>query len=171
MTMGDRIVVMRDGLVLQIDEPLNLYNKPVNQFVAGFIGSPSMNFFRGKLVSSGSGATFDEGNVQVALPAPLADKVRDHFDQEVILGIRPEDIHDPDTIVRNVETVEIEAKVEVVEPMGNEVFLNLTTGKTVFVARVDPLHMPQIDQTIKLAIEVGKVHFFDINSEENLLQR
>ncbi len=171
MTMGDRIVVMRDGLIHQIDEPLRLYNKPVNQFVAGFIGSPSMNFVRGKLTSSGSGATFDEGQLQIALSATQADQLRDHFDQEVTLGIRPEDIHDPDTIGRNVETVEIEAKVEVVEPMGNEVFLNLTTGKTALVARVDPLYMPRVGQTVKLAIEMEKAHFFDLDSEESLLQR
>ena len=171
MTMGDRIVVMRDGLIQQIDEPLSLYNKPVNQFVASFIGSPSMNLIRGKLSSSGGGLSFDEGNMQLALPASYGDQLNDHADQEVILGIRPEDIHDPDTIGRNVETVDIEAQVEVVEPMGNEVFLNLTTGKTAFVARVDPLHMPKIDQTVKLAVEIDKAHFFDINSEENLLQR
>ena len=171
MTMGDRIVVMKDGLIQQIDEPLNLYNKPVNQFVAGFIGSPSMNFIRGTLSSSGSGMVFDEGNVQIALPAGHGDQLGGHADQEVTLGIRPEDIHDPDTIGRNVETVEIEANVEVVEPMGNEVFLNLTTGKTAFVARVDPLHMPQIDQTVKLAVEIDKAHFFDSGSEKSLLQR
>jgi len=171
MTMGDRIVVMKDGLIQQIDEPLNLYNKPVNQFVAGFIGSPSMNFIRGTLSSNGSGMVFDEGNVQIVLPAGHCDQLGGHVDQEVTLGIRPEDIHDPDTIGRNVETVEIEAKVEVVEPMGNEVFLNLTTGKTAFVARVDPLHMPQIDQTVKLAVEIDKAHFFDSGSEKSLLQR
>ncbi|MEE3258060.1 MAG: sn-glycerol-3-phosphate ABC transporter ATP-binding protein UgpC [Candidatus Latescibacterota bacterium] len=171
MTMGDRIVVMRDGLIQQIDEPLILYNKPVNRFVAGFIGSPSMNFVRGKLTSNGRGATFDEGQVQIALSAAQADQLRDHFDREVTLGIRPEDIHDPETIGRNIETVEIEANVEVVEPMGNEVFLNLTTGTTTFVARIDQLNIPQVDQTVQLSIEVAKAHFFDLDSEESLLQR
>ncbi|MDP6701719.1 MAG: TOBE domain-containing protein, partial [Candidatus Latescibacteria bacterium] len=139
--------------------------------VAGFIGSPSMNFIRGTLSSNGSGMVFDEGSVQIDLPVGHGDQLGDHAGQEVTLGIRPEDIHDPDTIGRNVETVEIEAKVEVVEPMGNEVFLNLTTGKTAFVARVDPLHMPQIDQTVKLAVEIDKAHFFDSGSEKSLLQR
>lgn len=171
MTMGDRIVVMRDGKIQQIDEPLNLYNKPANQFVAGFIGSPSMNFIRGSISSNGSGLVFDEGNMQLRLPNGHDGQLGDHVDREVILGIRPEDIHDPDTIGRNIEVVEIEAKVEVVEPMGNEVFLNLTTGKTAFVARVDPMHMPQIDQTVQLAVEVDKAHFFDLDSGESLLQR
>ena len=171
MTMGDRIVVMRDGLIQQIDKPLHLYNKPVNQFVAGFIGSPSMNFIRGTLSANGSGIVFDEGNVQLALPAGHGDQLGSHLGQEVTLGIRPEDIHDPDTIGRNVETVEVAARVEVVEPMGNEVFLNLTTGKTAFVARVDPLHMPQVDQTVKLAVEIDKAHFFALDNQESLLQK
>ena len=89
--MGDRIVVMRDGLIQQIDEPLSLYNKPVNQFVAGFIGSPSMNFIRGTLSSNGGGLVFDEGNVQLTLPAGYDEQLGDHADQEVMLGIRPED--------------------------------------------------------------------------------
>ena len=171
MTMGDRIVVMRDGLIQQIDKPLHLYNKPVNQFVAGFIGSPSMNFIRGKLAANGSGLVFDEGNVQLALPSDHGQQLGSYLGREVTLGIRPEDIHDPDTIGRNVETVEIAAKVEVVEPMGNEVFLNLTTGKTAFVARVDPLHMPQVDQTVKLAVEIDKAHFFALDNQESLLQK
>lgn len=171
MTMGDRIVVMRDGLIQQIDKPLHLYNKPVNQFVAGFIGSPSMNFIRGKLAANGSGLVFDEGNVQLALPTDHGQQLGSYLGREVTLGIRPEDIHDPDTIGRNVETVEIAAKVEVVEPMGNEVFLNLTTGKTAFVARVDPLHMPQVDQTVKLAVEIDKAHFFALDNQESLLQK
>ena len=171
MTMGDRIVVMRDGLIQQIDKPLHLYNKPVNQFVAGFIGSPSMNFIRGKLSANGSGLVFDEGNVQLALPTDHGQQLGRYLGREVTLGIRPEDIHDPDTIGRNVATVEIAAKVEVVEPMGNEVFLNLTTGKTAFVARVDPLHMPQVDQTVRLVVEIDKAHFFALDNQESLLQK
>ena len=161
MTMGDRIVVMKDGKIQQIDAPLSLYNDPVNQFVAGFIGSPSMNFINGKLVANGDSLVFDEGNIRIALPASYNEQLNDHKDQEVVMGIRPEDIHDPETMARDVETVGIEAKVEVVEPMGNEVFLNLTTGKSAFVARIDPRHMPEVEQTVKLAVEVGKAHFFD----------
>ena len=97
MTMGDRIVVMKDGRVQQIDAPLSLYNETVNQFVAGFIGSPSMNFISGKLAANGEGLVFDEGNIKIALPASYNDQLGDHKDQEVVMGIRPEDIHDPDT--------------------------------------------------------------------------
>ena len=171
MTMGDRIVVMKDGRIQQNDAPLNLYNHPVNQFVAGFIGSPSMNFIRGKLVREGGGLAFDEGNIKLPLPQAHADRLADHAEQEVTLGMRPEDIHDPDTMGRGVEAVEIEAQVEVVEPMGNEVLLYLTTGISSFVARVDPKHMPTVEQRVRLAVEIDKAHFFDRETEVSLLER
>jgi multiple sugar transport system ATP-binding protein len=171
MTMGDRIVVMKDGRIQQNDSPLNLYNNPVNQFVAGFIGSPSMNFIQGTLVAEGSGLVFDEGQIKLPIPASHADGLKDHSGQQVTLGIRPEDIHDPDTMSRGVEAVEIEAQVEVVEPMGNEVFLYLTTGTSSFVARVDPKHIPEVEQRVRLAVEIDKAHFFDRDSEASLLAR
>ena len=171
MTMGDRIVVMRDGRILQIDTPLNLYDYPVNQFVAGFIGSPSMNFLQGRLQVNGEGLVFDEGNIQIGLPDSYREPLSDYLDKEVTLGIRPEDIHDTDSVGRGLETAEVEAKVEVVEPMGNEVLLYLTTGKSSFVARVDPQHMPVVEQEVKLAVEIGKAHFFDCDSEDSLLKK
>ena len=172
MTMGDRIVVMKDGRIQQIDTPLNLYNSPVNQFVAGFIGSPAMNFLVGRLVSGeGGGLVFDEGSIQLALPPKSSSRLADHAGQEVVLGIRPSDIHDPDTLSEGRETVEIAAQVEVVEPMGSEVYLNLTTGRTAFVARVDPVHMPVVDQEVRLAVEIDKAHFFDRETEASLTSR
>ena len=172
MTMGDRIVVMKDGLIQQIDTPLNLYNHPTNQFVAGFIGSPSMNLISGSLVGNGGDSiTFDEGNMQISLPPVYFERLSQFKGQTVTMGIRPEDIHDPETVGPGVETAEIDARVEVVEPMGNEVFLYLTTGKTSFVARVDPLHMPVVDQDVKLAVEVYKAHFFAEDTLESLLKR
>jgi multiple sugar transport system ATP-binding protein len=171
MTMGDRIVVMKDGRIQQNDTPLNLYNKPVNQFVAGFIGSPSMNFVQGTLVAEGGGLVFDEGNLRLPLPKEHHDAVKDHVGKEVTLGIRPEDIHDPDSMGRSVEAVEIEALVEVVEPMGNEIVLYLTTGKSSIVARVDPVHIPTVEQRVRLAVEIDKAHFFDRETEVSLLAR
>ena len=172
MTMGDRIVVMRDGRIQQIDTPLNMYGDPVNQFVAGFIGSPSMNFISGRLVAGqGEGLVFDEGSVQLPLPAGPSRKLTGYVDQEVVMGIRPEDIHDPDTLASGRETVEISARVEVVEPMGREVFLNLTTGRSAFVARVDPVHLPVVDQEVRLAVEIDKAHFFDRETERSLISR
>ena len=171
MTMGDRIVVMKDGQIQQNDTPLNLYNHPVNQFVAGFIGSPSMNFIQGKLEAKGDALVFDEGHLKLSLAKEHHEGLKNHVGKEVTLGIRPEDIHDPDTMGRGVEAVEIEAKVEVVEPMGNEVFLYLTTGKSSFVARVDPVHVPTVGQRVRLAVEVDKAHFFDRGTEMSLVKR
>ena len=168
--MGDRIVVMKDGLIQQIDSPLNLYNHPVNQFVAGFIGSPAMNFIEG-VISTEGGLVFDEGNFRLPLPASYENELKGHTGRSVLLGIRPEDIHDPGTLSSGRETVEITAKVEVVEPMGNEVFLFLTTGKTSFVARVDPRAVPTVGQDIQLAVEVDKAHFFDGEGEASLLHK
>ena len=171
MTMGDRIVVMKDGRIQQNDTPLNLYNHPVNQFVAGFIGSPSMNFVQGRLVAEGDRLVFDEGQLRLPLPKGQRDRLKDYVGKELTLGIRPEDIHDPDTMGRDVEAVEIEAQVEVVEPMGNEVFLYLSTGKSSFVARVDPVHVPVVEQRVRLAVEIDKAHFFDPETEISLLRR
>ncbi|MFT5377511.1 MAG: multiple sugar transport system ATP-binding protein, partial [Candidatus Latescibacterota bacterium] len=106
---------------------------------------------------------------KISLPERYTEKLDNYRGKEIVFGIRPEDIHDPDTIGRDVETVEIEAKVEVVEPMGNEVFLNLTSGKSTFVARVDPLNMPKVEQIVKLAVEVDKAHFFDVDNQSSLL--
>ncbi|MBT7862012.1 MAG: ATP-binding cassette domain-containing protein, partial [Gemmatimonadetes bacterium] len=169
MTMGDRIVVMKDGRIQQNDTPLHLYNHPTNQFVAGFIGSPAMNFIEGRLAADPSGLRFDEGSISLVLPQQMKKALTDHVDQEITLGIRPEDIHDPDTMGRGAETLEIEAQVEVVEPMGNEVLLYLTTGKSSFVARVDPIHIPVVGQTVKLAVEIDKAHFFDKDTQASLL--
>ncbi len=169
MTMGDRIVVMKDGRIQQNDTPLQLYNHPTNQFVAGFIGSPSMNFIKGRLVADGNGLRFDEGKISFPLLDEMKQPLAGQVGQEITLGIRPEDIHDPDTMGRGADTTEIEAQVEVVEPMGNEVFLYLTTGLSSFVARVDPIHIPEVGQQVKLAVEVGKAHFFAKDTQQSLL--
>ena len=169
MTMGNRIAVMKEGLIQQIDAPMNLYNNPINQFVAGFIGSPSMNFIDGRLVSWGSNSlVFDAGFIQIPLSPLHSDQLRSYVDREVVLGIRPENFHPPDSVRRDMGTAEIKARVEVVEPMGNEVFLYLVAGKSSFVARVDPLHIPMTGQEVRLMVEVNKAHFFNKNTQESL---
>jgi multiple sugar transport system ATP-binding protein len=168
MTMGDRIVVMRDGRILQIDSPLNLYNRPANQFVAGFIGSPSMNFVRGTVRPTPEGLEFDEGQIRFAVPDEWVQDLRGHAGRQVTLGIRPEDIHGPGSARPAGPSASITARVEVVEPMGNEVLLYLSTGGTSLVARVGPQYMPQIGQQVEMAAEVGKAHFFDCDTEASL---
>lgn len=168
MTMGDRIVVMRDGLIHQIDTPLNLYDRPANRFVAGFIGSPAMNFLDGRLLRDG-GLIFDEGTVQVKISSEHEAVLRPYVGREIILGIRPEDLYDPQFSEGAREKAEITANVEVVEPMGNEIFLYLTTGKHSIVARVDTHIIPQVGRNMRLIVDISQAHFFDKQTEEALL--
>ena len=167
--MGDRIVVMRDGRIQQVDVPLNLYRRPVNQFVAGFIGSPAMNFVRGTLKSTPDGLVFDEGQVRLPLSREWSEHLDAHGGREVILGIRPEDIHDSADRSAGHGGTSITARVEVVEPMGSEVLLYLTTGNTSFVARVDPQCMPEVEGDVQLYVDMSNAHFFDCETEESLL--
>jgi len=168
MTMGDRIVVMKDGLVNQIDRPIQLYQNPVNRFVGGFIGSPSMNFVEGKITEKGSDLIFDEGSITVPVLPEDIQRLKAYKDQEIILGIRPENIYDSNYDEGAKIKHRIKAKVEVIEPLGNEVLLNLTTGKTLFIARVDPRTMPKIEQEIELTVDASKIYFFDKKTEKRV---
>ena len=171
MTMGNRIAVMKDGLIHQIDVPLYLYNNPKNQFVAGFIGSPSMNFMGGRLTPRGSNSlVFDAGHIQIQLSSFHCGQLRSFVERKIVIGIRPEDFHFPISIRKDIETAEVKARVEIVEPMGNEVFLYLAAGKSSFVARVDPLPIPRVGQEVRLMIEVNKVHFFNKDTRESLIR-
>ena len=173
MTMGDRIVVMKDGLVQQIDEPLSLYEHPKNKFVAGFIGSPPMNFMSGGIEQAGGGGlVFNEGRIQLRVPARHEAPLRPYVGKQVSVGIRPEDIHAPESSnLRSdpASLVEIEAQVEVIEPMGSDIFLYMTTGKTAFIANVEPDVRADIDEMKKLVVNMDKAHFFDADTDANIL--
>lgn len=169
MTMGDRIVVLKEGFVQQIDTPLAIYNKPANKFVAGFIGSPPMNFMSGRIIKKGSVFYFDEGNFKIRILDEMRDALRDYVEKEVLFGIRCEDIHDklfvPDAPVENTIT----ATVEVVEPMGSEIYLYLNSGKHTFISRVTSNSRPQINQEMDLVFDASKGHFFDKTSEKTIV--
>ncbi len=171
MTMGDRIVVMKDGLVQQVDAPLELYEHPVNKFVAGFIGSPPMNFMDGVLEqAAGGGLIFNEGNLQLRVPASYDKVLRNHVGKKIVFGLRPEDIHDPQGYPADSQTKqEIDATVEVIEPMGSDIYLYLTTGKSTFIANVIPEAQAEIDEKKRLVINMEKAHFFDTETEQNLV--
>jgi multiple sugar transport system ATP-binding protein len=169
MTMGDIIVVLKDGIVQQIDDPLSLYNKPNNRFVAGFIGSPPMNFMDGTIQKEGSVLYCNEGNIKVKIPADIASAVEPYTGKEIVFGIRPEDIYDPAVTQPIGEPARIEAKVEIVEPMGSELYVYLTTGKTPFIARVDAHVQAEIDTMKPLAINMKKCHFFDKQTEKAIV--
>jgi len=168
MTMGDRICVMKDGEIQQVATPLELYNRPVNMFVAGFIGSPPMNFFKGSIRRVGGQLSFVESNenlppLELKLPDSISEKIAARLDQPVFFGIRPENIHDvPTTTDPNAA----EVSVEVSEPMGAETLLYLTTGATSFIARVRPTDRFAVNQRIKVTFDLVHAHFFDAVSEQ-----
>jgi len=164
MTMGDRIVVMKDGKVQQIDTPLNLYKFPVNKFVAGFIGSPAMNFMTCKVVRNG-GFWLEEGKINIQVPAALQDRLMPYQDTEIIFGIRPEDIHIPESLYGVEAKATIHSEVDVVEPMGNEIYVYLNTGKHNFVARLETNKIPQIGSNMELVFDMNKIHFFNKTTE------
>ncbi|MFH1856632.1 MAG: sn-glycerol-3-phosphate ABC transporter ATP-binding protein UgpC [Candidatus Omnitrophota bacterium] len=168
MTMGDRIVVLKDGFVQQVADPITLYNKPVNKFVAGFIGSPPMNFMAGKIEKHEKGFYFNEGNFKIKIVADMCKKLMNYIDKEVVFGIRCEDIHDKLFVSEDPLDNSITAVVEVIEPMGSEIYLYLNSGKHTFSARVSSNSCPQINQEMDLIFDASKVHFFDKISEKTI---
>ena len=175
MTMASRIVVMKDGFIQQVDTPQNLYDYPANLFVGSFIGSPQMNFFDAKLVKKGNEVWAEFGTNAVKVPDAKVAKLVDegYIGKEVVMGIRPENIHDEDRFVNEADGNLVEAKVEVTELMGSETYLYLkVTGKDAnVVARVDPRSKSRIGDTVKVAFETSRLHFFDKDSELSILNR
>lgn len=172
MTMGDRIVVLRDGVIQQIDSPLALYHRPANQFVAGFIGSPAMNFIAGVLEATAAGIRFRAvGDAfSVDLPQEQAADLAAHVGRAVTLGIRPEDVK----VFRANDKLPATGtwQLDVIEPMGNEIFLYASLGFNgrghALVARVPPQPLPQAGAPIQLAFDPTKLHLFDRATEVTL---
>lgn len=154
MTMGDRIVVMKDGVIQQIATPMELYNRPANQFVAGFIGSPPMNFFQGSVEQRSDGLYFNEGSFALRLAPHQAEVLSRRTSPKVVLGVRPEDV------CEKTDAPQFRALVEIVEPMGAENHVYLKTRSHSFIARMPPERSPRVNDMIGLAINVEKAHFF-----------
>lgn len=166
MTMGDRIVVMKDGIIQQTDTPLNLYHKPVNRFVAGFIGSPPMNLFDGRLKNGGQGHGISIGELTIPLSAGIIGKVAVKKGETVSVGIRPEDLLLAES---HEEGLTFTADVEVVEPMGNEIFVYLRFGEYSFVSRVDSTSSISVGAKLPFRLREERLHFFDGKTGANLL--
>ncbi|MBN2460598.1 MAG: ATP-binding cassette domain-containing protein, partial [Candidatus Cloacimonetes bacterium] len=160
MTMGDRITVLHDGIIQQVDTPLNLYDFPRNIFVAGFIGSPAMNFIPGKIMEE-KGLYFHSEGMRIRIQENKAEKMRQYKDKEVILGIRPENF-------QLKADGEIKPQVEVIEPMGNEIILYCTLNLMRFLIRLDVREDFKPGQRIKLSIKNDMFHFFDPRTEQNI---
>jgi multiple sugar transport system ATP-binding protein len=171
MTMGDRIVVMKDGVIQQTDTPLNLYNHPQNKFVAGFIGSPAMNFFGGKVDVDG-GLVFNEdpGGLRLALPERFQERLAPWQGRQIILGIRPEHIFDSRRCEGAEVKAKVKAKVEVVEPMGNEIYVYFSTRPgTMCVSRITATEEPEAGREMEFVFDTAKLHLFDAATEKVLL--
>jgi multiple sugar transport system ATP-binding protein len=166
MTMGDRIAVMRDGIVHQVDAPLSLYNHPANVFVAGFIGSPSMNFVDARVVRDTDGYLIDADSFKLQAPASRTEDLSPYEGKTIIFGLRPEDLFDrSQSMVPATPGNTLEAMVEVTEPMGDRVHLYLASGSHAFVANVDAETKAQEDQPLDLVVDMEKTHAFDKNTE------
>lgn len=169
MTMGDRIVVMKDGIVHQVADPITLYDSPNDKFVAGFIGTPPMNFFNGKINGSNGSMIFESasGN-KVAVPDAFKDALASYKDKPIIIGIRPEDIGS--NHAENLENAPtLKAKVSVVEPMGAESYVHLDDGIHKFVSRADAHKQYKAGDEVNMPVFIDKAHFFDMETEKTII--
>lgn len=191
MTMGTRIVVMKDGFMQQVDTPINLYDYPINQFVAGFIGTPQMNFFTGTLVGTKAKTYVQFGLDKVLLPKEKVNLIVNldaylNTGKEIVFGVRPEDVHDEDRWINDANAPTIEVKVDVVEALGSETLLYCKTRREVeidkekasiaddvsnLIAKVDSRSKTKPDDTIKVAIDIAHCHLFDKETEITILAR
>ncbi|NTU62052.1 MAG: ABC transporter ATP-binding protein [Chloroflexi bacterium] len=167
MTMGTRIAVMKDGLLQQVDSPQQLYDHPDNMFVAGFIGSPSMNFFDVTIKGTGDNVEVEGEGFHLPIPAARAQGLKPYVGKQVFMGIRPEDLYDANYVAPNIHPGNIDATVEVTELMGNEVFLYLLTGGHSYVARVDPRSKARVGHEVRMVANLDNVHFFEKDTPEN----
>ena len=171
MTMASRIVVMKDGLIQQVDTPQNLYDSPCNVFVAGFIGTPQMNFIDCMLEKKGEDMFLVFGENRIKLPAEKASNpaLADYVGKEVIAGLRPECVHDEPMYLSSMAESVIETYVDVTELMGAEIYLYLTTGEQKLIARVSSRSQARAGDTIKVALDATRIHLFDKETERAIL--
>ncbi|MCD8390715.1 MAG: sn-glycerol-3-phosphate ABC transporter ATP-binding protein UgpC [Firmicutes bacterium] len=166
MTMGTRIVVMKDGVVQQVDTPANLYNNPCNAFVAGFIGSPQMNFIDAELSSENGGIYASFGDNKIKIPeGKVNDELKSYVGKTVILGIRPEDLHDDEAFISSRPDAVCSADIEVTEMMGAETYLYMDVAGSSFTARVNQRSTTKAGDNIKIAFDTNKLHIFDKDTE------
>jgi multiple sugar transport system ATP-binding protein len=168
MTMGTRICVLNAGYLQQIDSPFNLYHNPRNVFVAGFIGSPAMNFFDATLKSENGSLIVDTDVFQFTIPEKLAEPYRASAGKKVIVGLRPEDIHDGNFLPSNITPAQVEASVDVIEQMGFEVILYMEENNKSFIARVDPRTKARVGGRMQMIVNLENLHVFDAETEESL---
>jgi multiple sugar transport system ATP-binding protein len=163
MTLGDRVVVMKDGIVQQVGEPLELYNTPANKFVAGFIGSPAMNFANVKVTEANGALLAENAGLRIKLPEETAQRLRGHAGRDVTLGIRPEDL--TVAVAADGDDLSFDATIEVVEQLGSEILLDMKVGDGVMVASVEPSVRVKVRDKLRLAMRPSRLHLFDAKTE------
>lgn len=171
MTMGSKIVVIKDGEIQQIDSPINVYNHPSNKFVAGFIGSPAINFFDGSLASKGGKLYFVAPGFSLEIPPQISAQLTRWLagDKSIILGIRPEDIYHKPYSANAEMPAELQALVEVVEPLGSEYIVRFIVDESPFTARLEPKGQPKMGEKLDIVFDMSKAHFFDPKTEKTLV--
>jgi len=169
LTLGDRICVMQGGRVQQCADPMEIYDKPTNLFVASFLGSPPISIMRGRIIKKERKFYFDEGKFQVKLVEEMHKVITPYEGKEVIFGIRSEDIYDKLFVSDSSPENTIRAACEVVEPLGSEVYLYLNSGKHTFIARVGAHNRPEVNRDMDLVFDMSKVHFFDPETENTIV--
>jgi multiple sugar transport system ATP-binding protein len=166
MTMATRIAVMNAGLLQQIDTPQNLYDHPDNLFVAGFIGSPAMNFFPATVEREDGKLVVNADSFKVKIPESKASTYEPYVGKRVVFGLRPEDIHNPEFAPPNIDAQPVDTQVDVTELMGNEIFVYLKTGEHSFVARVDPRTRVHMGDEVPFVFNMDNMHIFDRETEQ-----
>ncbi|MDX2160606.1 MAG: sn-glycerol-3-phosphate ABC transporter ATP-binding protein UgpC [bacterium] len=169
MTMGTRIAVMSVGELQQLDTPFNLYHNPRNVFVAGFIGSPSMNFFDATLKNNDGRLVVEFNDFQLPVPSSRVDVLKQHAGKRVVFGIRPEDIHDANYPPSGITPALVEANVDVVEQMGNEMIIYLEDQGKTFIARTDPRTSARVGHRLGVAFNMDNMHLFDADAQHSLM--
>jgi multiple sugar transport system ATP-binding protein len=163
MTLGDRVVVMRDGRVQQVGDPMELYNQPANRFVAGFIGSPAMNFAPVRIAANNGSLWAESEGLRIRVPAPIVQRLGRYAGIEATLGVRPEDLRIAGD--RDAEDLSFDVAIEVVERLGSEILLDVAVGSTTMVASVEPTVTAKVHERLRLAINPDRLHFFDNHTE------
>lgn len=167
MTMGSKIVVLNEGVIQQMDSPMELYENPVNRFVAGFIGSPAMNFVKGEIATNGS-VSFKSALLRIDLPDDIISRLSENTSREIILGVRPEHIHDHSLPCDRDLSEPQNILVDVVEPVGNEVFVYFSEGEQRYCMRMPPLRLYRPGEKIEIGLELDKIYFFDIENDQRI---
>jgi multiple sugar transport system ATP-binding protein len=168
MTMGTRICVISEGILQQLDTPQTLYDRPTNKFVAGFIGSPAMNFLDAHVKESDGQLAIEGDSFALPVPAERIQGLRPYAGKEVVLGVRPEDLFDKEFAAPGIVAADMRGTVDVTELMGNEVFLHLYVGKALCVARVDPRTRARVGHDVDMVVNMANFHVFDKASEESI---